>query len=504
MITVEQREQIRRAYLIEHKSIRQIAKELHCGRHTIREAIESAEAKVYTLSEPRPAPKLGTHKARIDALLAENEQLPAKQRYTSETIYKTIFNDGYRGAKSTLRGYIARQRKARKRPQVYIPLEFDPGTDAQVDWSEATVFLNSEQVKVQVFLMRLCYSRRQFVMAFPNQKQEAFLEGHVQAFHFFGGVPQRISYDNLKTAVRQVLKGRNRKEQERFITFRSHYLFESRFCTPGQGHEKGGVESGVGFSRRNFMVPIPEVASFKGLNDHLLAECLADDARTVHGQPHPIGQMWAEEQPHLLALPVGDLDCCVTHSVTLNGYGQVSLDTNRYSVPSDLAEKQLVLKAYSFRVDILGQNGVIASHPRCYDRQQDILDPLHYLPLIEQRPGAFEHAKPVRRWRQHWPAVYETLLARLRQQWPDERGVREFIRVLRLHEQYPANLIEQAVTQALGYGCPHRDGVLLCLNQLTQPQDLSRTLDLDDHPELAEIGAQNPDLGRYDALLEAV
>jgi transposase len=502
MIKVEKREQIRRAYFVEHKGIRQIARELHCGRHTVRDAIEGAASKEYTLSKPRSAPKLGPYKDQIDALLAENEHLPPKQRYTSETIYDAIHQAGYQGAKSTLRSYIARQRKSKKRPQVYLPLEFDPGTDGQVDWGEAVVILAKVRTTVQVFVMRLCYSRRQFVMAFPNQKQEAFLEGHKQAFHFLGGVPHRISYDNLKTAVLRVLKGRNRIEQERFIVFRSHYLFESRFCTPGKGHEKGGVESGVGFSRRNFMVPIPEVASFKELNEHLLAQCMRDDSRTVKGQPRPIGEMWTEERPHLRPLPEHDLECCRERSVTLNGYGQVTFENNRYSVPADLAEKHLVLKAFPFRIEILNQEGVIARHERCYDREQDILDPLHYLPLVEERPGAFEHAQPIRRWREQWPPVYEQLLDRLRRQWPDERGVREFIRVLRLHEQHPANLIEQAISQALAYGCAHADGVILCLNQLATPEALPLTLDLSEHPELAQVGTQPPNLERYNALLE--
>jgi transposase len=507
MIKVEKREQIRRAYFVEHKSIRQIARELHCGRHTVRDAIEDADARTYTLSRPRSAPVLGPYKEQINALLAENEHLPPKQRYTSETIYKQIEQDGYQGAKSTLRRYMARQRKAKKRPQVYLPLAFDPGIDAQVDWGEAVVFLSGKQRTVQVFVMRLCYSRRQFSMAFPNQKQEAFLEGHVEAFRFLGGIPHRISYDNLKAAVLRVLKGRNRIEQDRFVVFRSHYLFESRFCTPGQGHEKGGVESGVGFGRRNFMVPIPKVASFEELNEHLLTQCQADDSRTVKRQSLSIGEMWREEEPHLRPLPAHDFECCRVRSVTLNGYGQVTFETNRYSVPAKLAQKHLVLKAFPFRIDILNQEQVIASHARCYGREQDILDPLHYLPLVEQRPGAFEHAKPIRQWRKQWPPAYEQLLAQLRQQRTDEQGVREFIRVLRLHEHYPAALIEEAVTQALVYGCGHADGVMLCLNQLTTPETWSLPLDLvsseylSTHPELTEVGSQPPDLDRYNALL---
>jgi transposase len=502
MITVEEREKIRRAFYLEHKSIRQIARELQHSRAKVRQAIESAEAAKYTLQQPRPAPVLGPYKARVDELLAESERMPRKQRYTCGKIYQLLQAEGYTGATSTLRGYIAQRRREKRRPQVYIPLEFDPGRDAQVDWGEAEVILAQEQISVQLFIMRLCYSRRLFVMAFPSQKQEAFLEGHVQAFHHFQGVPRRIAYDNLKTAVQRVLEGRNRQEQRAFVLFRSHYLFDSRFCTPGQGHEKGRVEDGVGFARRNFLVPLPVVASYAALNAHLLAACVADDQRRVDRQPLTVGQAWEQEKPHLLPLPEKDYDCCATELVTLNGFCQVEFETNRYSVPAERRFHHLVLKAYPFRVDVLHMDDVIASHPRCYGRQQDILDPLHYLPLLEQRPGAFEHAKPIRRWRASWPPVYERLLTQLRTRWPEGRGVREFVRILKLHQSYPAEQIAQAVEQALSYGCPHADGVQLCLNQLNPPQAPQTALDLHPWPQLARVSHPLPDLACYDQLLD--
>lgn len=364
------------------------------------------------------------------------------------------------------------------------------------------MILNGERVTVQLFMMRLCYSRRLFVMAFPVQKQEAFFEGHVQAFHFFEGVPQRIAYDNLKAAVLRVLEGKNRQEQQRFILFRSHYLFESRFCTPGQGHEKGRVEKGVGFGRRNYLAGVPEFDSFEELNAHLLSCCLKDDARQVDRQPVTIGEAWQVERPHLLPLPEKDFECCVCRPVTLNGYSQVEYDTNRYSVPTNKAYPKLLLKAYPFRIDIIHMDDVIASHPRCYGRKQDILDPLHYLPLLEQRPGAFDHAKPVRRWRETWPPVYERLLTHLRDKWPDDQGIRQFISILKLHRDYPAGVIAQAVTQALEYGCGHLDGVRICLRQLTEPEAPIPTLDVAEWPELVGVGEQGVDLARYDRLLE--
>jgi transposase len=502
MIKVDQREKIRRAYFLEHKSMRRIARELNHSRETVKQAIESAEPKTYTLKRPRHAPVLGPYKARIDELLAENERLPRKQRYTGHRIYEVIKQEGYTGSESSVRRYIGLRRRDRKKRPVYIPLEFDAGTDAQVDWGEAQAIIAGEQVTVQVFLMRLCFSRKLFVRAYPAQKQEAFFEGHVLAFHHFEGIPRRISYDNLKTAVQHILAGGDRQEQEAFVAFRSHYLFESHYCTPGQGHEKGRVEKGVGFSRRNFMVPIPKVASYEELNEHLLAACLADDQRRVDRQPTTIGEAWQEEKSHLLPLPEHDYECYISKPVVLNAYSQVEFETNRYSVPAEQACRNLVLKAYPLRIDVLHLNETIASHPRCYEQEKDIFDPLHYLPLLEQRPGAFEHAKPIRRWRKEWPPVYERLLERLQGQGQNGHGIREFIHVLKLHQEHPAELVAQAVEQALEYGCAHADGVLLCLHQLLKPEGAVSSLTWAEPPPWATVGEKSPDLACYDRLLE--
>ncbi len=503
MIKVEEKEKIRRAYYLEQKSIRQIAKELNHGRTVVRKALASAEPEKYRLKQPRPAPVLGPYKARIDELLAENEQLPRKQRYHWHTIYKIIQQEGYQGSGSNLRHYLAQQRRAKQRPAVYLPLEFEPGQDGQVDWGEADVILQEQRVTVQLFVMRLCYSRRLFVRAFPHQKQEAFFEGHLLAFDHFGGVPHRLSYDNLKAAVQRVLSGHQRQEQSRFVALRSHYLFESHFCTPGAGHEKGGVEHSIGYVRRNFLVPLPKVSSFEELNAYLLAQCLQDDQRQVEGQTMTIGQAWQQEQPLLRALPADAFDYALSLPVSLTPYSQVVIDTNRYSVPTDQASLALLAKLYPFRVEIFraDQKEPIACHPRCYGHKQDVFDPLHYLPLLVQRPGAFNYTKPIRRWRDQWPASYEQLLSQLQQQWPDGRGIREFIRVLKLHQHYPAALVEQAVSQALQYQCAHADGVLLCLHQLLQTDPQPASLDLSQHPQLQAIGQQPTSLAQYDQLL---
>jgi hypothetical protein len=315
-------------------------------------------------------------------------------------------------------------------------------------------------------------------------------------------VPHHITYDNLKTAVQRILKGRNRQEQERFTQLRSHYLFDSRFCTPGAGNEKGGVEHGVKYVRQNALSPPPVVASFAELNELLRHWCLAQDERRVARQKQTIGEMFAAEQTHLRPLPAHDYDCYVSREVTLNPYCQVVFETNRYSVPVEKARKQLTLRAYPFRVEILHQNQLIAAHQRSYQRQQDILNPLHYLPLVAERPGAFEHAAPLRQWRSAWPPVYEELLQRLRQQMSHRLAVRQFVQVLQLHHEYDAAHIVAAVEQALAEDLAHLAGVTFCLHRLLDPTPQVSPLNMRPRPQLADIGSPAVPATQYDQLLK--
>ena len=311
--------------------------------------------------------------------------------------------------------------------------------------------------------------------------------------------------------MHRILEGRNRQEQTAFIEFRSHYLFESRFCNPAAGNEKGQVENGVGYVRRNFMTPIVEAETFEDLNQQLLRACEADDARRVSRQPQSIGEMWRAEQPKLRAVPT-DYECCRHHEVTLNRYSQVVFETNRAqrapAVPVNVAQKQLILKAYPFHIEIRTPKVWITQHERCYGREQDILNPLHYLPLLAERPGAFEHATPMRQWRSQWPPVYEELLARLRAKaegdsatQKESRAIRTLVEILMMHQTQPPELIEQAVTQALADGIAHPEGVTFCLNRLLDPTPTVAPLSLEDRPELQEIGTQPMNLDRYNQLL---
>jgi len=501
MITVEQKEQIRRAYFIEGKSIRQIQRETGCHRQTIRKALEDGTVPQYALQRPRPCPVLDPVKPIIDRWLAEDLERPRKQRHTARRIYERLTTEyGFQGAESTVRRYVGRRRKE-LRSQVFIPLSYAPGQTAQVDFGQAQVVIAGERLTAQLFCLRLGYSKQPFVTALPTQAQEAFFEGHVRAFQFLGGVPREIVYDNLKAAVKCILEGRSREEQAAFIAFRSHYLFESRFCTPGQAHEKGLAEGLVGYARRNWFVPLPEHPTWEALNAYLVEKCHAEGQRRLRGMAMTIGEALALEQAHLLPLPAQPFPCCTLHPVQANGFGLVTFQTNRYSVPANHAHEALWLRAFVDRVEITNGRQTLAVHPRCYGREQDILNPLHYLPLLEQRPGAWEQAKPIQEWQQRWPAVYDHYLAALRERLPRAQATREFVRILRLHEDYPEATITQALEQALATHCYSAEGVKHLVRRLAESGRVVAPLTGNAAPAVTVAAVDWPAVEQFDRLL---
>lgn len=467
MITVEEREAIRIAHLIEGHSLRQIEREQHHGRRAIHKALTNANEERYHRSTPRGAPKMGPYEERVKALLGESAKLPRKQRYTIAKMHEVLKGEGFQGTLSALRSHLWKLGYRKHKPERYLPLAYDLGADMQVDWGEAQVEMDGEIIVAHYLVMRLCASRKVFVRSYPTQNQESFFEGQALGFEYLGGVAESVWYDNLKSAVLEVLQGKSRREQRMFVAFRSHYLFKAVFCTPGEGHEKGGVESEIGYVRRNAFVPMPKVSSWDELNAHLVAWCGREDERQVHGQPTTIGEAWRAEQPHLRALPPTRFACCVTTESAVNGYSQITFKGNTYSVPAEQAQRRLTVKGYPFRVDIVHLDSVVAIHPRSYKHGTEVLDPLHYLSLLEHRPGAFEHAKPMRLLRAGWPPVYERALEHVRAH--EGRGLPEFIRILKLLRDHPPEQVETALTQTLALGCVSVDAVKLHLRHLQQP-----------------------------------
>lgn len=508
MIKVDEQEVMRREFYLEGKSIRQIAREHRHSRETVKQALVDPSVRKYQLKQERKRPVMGSHEAVVEAWLREDQRRPVKQRHTAHRIFERLRDEhGYGGAESTVRQWV-RVRKlglGMERAESYVPLVYAAGQDAQVDFGEAEVVLNSVVWKVQYLVMVLCYSTLPFVMAFPHQRQEAFFEGHAAAFAWFGGVPRRIWYDNLKPAVQRILEGHKRQEQEAFVSLRSYYLFESRFCTPGEGHEKGLVEAMVGQVRRNFMTPRPEATDWGSLNVQLLARCEAEKIRCRYGETQTIGDRWAEERTSLLPLPATPFAACVQTLAQVNKLRLVAFDGNTYSVPlpAGVPQQRVLVQGYVHRVVLSWQGAVLAEHPRCYGKGQEIINPLHYLDLLEQRPRAFDHAKPIQEWRGRWPSVYEDYLAALRLRLAENEAVRRFVQVLRLHETHPAPAVAEAVRQALTLDCFHPDSVrhLLLVGQDASPAAVR--LDLAEHPHLLQAPVVAPELSRYNQLFVA-
>lgn len=480
MLTVEQYEYIRIAHRVYGKGIRQIARDTKHSKNTIRKALKG-EYSGYKTREHQPYPVLGPYLHIIDKWLKEDKESPKKQRHTAVRIYHRLrYEHGYEGSESTVRRYVrdARIRLGVDTSQVFIPLDPQLGLEAEVDWGTCHAILGGEYVKLKLFCMRSKGSGKHFVQCFPCERQQALFEGHMGAFAFFDGVFPIVIYDNLTSAVEKVLRGKDRKLQESFLKFQAYYNFAPRFCNPGQGHEKGGVEGLIGYARRNYMVPVPEADSLEQLNQRLLEQSVSYGEHRMAGREKRVNELYEEEKQHLLPLPQIPFSNVETSSGKVDKYSTVIVDKNRYSVPTRFAGLRAQVVVYVDRVDIFQGTQRIASHRRLYGNNKWQLDPLHYLELISQRPQAFEAARPIRQWRKLWPSCLEELLQRFCQKQGHTRGTKDFIRVLMFFKEHREADVINAVEDAVAANVSSSEAVEhILLNAVTPKATCSLPLD---------------------------
>lgn len=386
---------VRKAYFREEKSKRQIARELGIHRDTVTRLLtcEPGEAARYHLSQSKDKPVTGRYLGIIEAWLAADQSAPPKQRHTAHRIWERLRDEyGFTGSERRIRELVAALRQTPK--ETYLPLGFEPGEMAQMDWIEdMRAEIAGKLCLVQVFGMVLNHSGDLYFEGFERATQEAFFQGHANAFESFGGVPHTVTYDNLKVAVQKVLQGKNRQENERFVAFRSAYLFDSRFCQPAKGNEKGRIENMVKFAERNLFTPVPRVASLQELNTLLRERCLAYRQRVQARQSQSVGERLEAERDLLLPLPVRPPECCRIIPVKVDKTALVQFETNRYSVPSDYAYRILWLKAFVDRVEITDQETVVASHSRLSGKYSESIRFEHYRKVLERKPGALQHLR---------------------------------------------------------------------------------------------------------------
>ncbi len=318
-----------------------------------------------------------------------------KQQHTARRIYHRLVDEkGFTGGESTIR--LAVNRIKGSIPKSFIPLEFDPGEAMQIDWGEATVYFDGKKTKINLFCARLCFSCAIFVMAFKQQNEESFLEGQTKAFKYFNGIPHKVIFDNARVAVKESF-GQYAKMQNKYKAFSAHFAFQALFCNVASGNEKGLVENLVGFSRRNFLVPVPRVANFQALNQMLLEKCNAYRQHEIQGREGTVGLRLRQEAPYFYTLPKYSFDTSKTVTAIVNEYSTVRFDKNNYSVPANLIGKEVTIKAYGNLIKIYHKATEVAGYERIYGSGGETRYTLeHYMPLLERKPRSVFHAKPVR------------------------------------------------------------------------------------------------------------
>lgn len=458
---MNQYELIRTGYRVHGKNISELARETGYSRNTIKKAIRG-EPWGYQERSHQPFPALGDYMVIIDNWLKSDKDKPKKQRHTAHRIYNRLVDEhSYKGGESTVRRYVrlGKMTFGIDTPRVFIPCNPEVGQEAEVDWGTAMAIVAGEEVRLKYFCMRSKYSGKHFVRYYPCERQQVFLDAHIHAFSFYGGIFPTIIYDNLTTAVQKVLRGRGRIEQEGFIKFKAYYSYEARFCNPASGHEKGGVEGLVGFARRNYMVPIPEAASMEELNEKVLRQCISHGDHKMAGRDRSVNELYEEEKVHLLAVP----ETAYSNVQPLRGradkYATVRVDKNRYSVPSRYAGFRVQVLLYANQVEIFAGTKKLATHERLYGNNKWSLKPDHYLELIQQRPLAFNSARPIQQWREIWPKSLHLLLERFRRAQGETNGIKDFITVLMFYRNYTASEIEAAVDLAIENNLSTSDGV---------------------------------------------
>jgi transposase len=484
---------IRRRVLVENVSKRQILRETGIHWRTLEKILANAEPPPYRAPSPRARPKLGPYLDRIARILDEDRGCPRKQRHTAKRIFERIAAEGYEG------GYTAVKRVVRDlkrvRSEVFVPLAHRPG-EAQVDFGYALADVAGRLRKVAFFVMALPHSDALFVQAFERECTETFWEGHARAFEFFGGVPRRITYDNSRVMVAKIVGPRRRRLTDGFLRLKSHYLFDHHFCLVQRPNEKGVVEGAVKYARLNFFVPVPRVRDLDELNAHLRERCRDDLGRRVRGNPATKGVLLGEDRAAFLPLPAAAFDACRKRSTAADSLSLVRFDDNDSSVPVRYAHHPVVVRAYVDRVVIGHKGEVIAEHRRRWGREGVSFDPVHYLALLERKPGALDHARPLDGW--ELPECFAVLRRRLEAE-RDGEGTREYIRVLQLLEKHPLGRLTAAVDRGLRVRAHSRDAVAQFL--LPREDWRATTFSLDGREHLRRVVVRATEVSAYRDLL---
>jgi len=464
-------------------SERATARHFGISRESVKKIMSFSVPPGYRRTAKIKRPKLDGFTSIIDQWQKDDLRLNRKQRHTAKRIFERLRDEhDFTGGYTTVKNYV--REHGRRNREMFVPLAHAPG-HAQADFGEALVVIGGVEQKAHFFAFDLPHSDACYVRAYPAAVAEAWVDGHVHAFAFFGRVPQSVVYDNDKCLVAQIMPDGTRKRAKLFSGFLSHYFIHDRYGRPGKGNDKGAVEGLVGYARRNFMVPMPSFATWGDFNLWLEEQCYKRQADVLRGHSESIAQRLMRDLEAMVELPAAPFDACDQAAGRVNSQSLVRYKTNDYSVPVAYGHRDVWLRGYVDQVLIGCGSDIIARHARCWDREDMIFNPIHYLPLLEKKIGALDQAAPLAEW--DLPDEFATL-RRLMEARMIKAGRREYVQVLRLLETFEIGDLHVAVKNALRMGAIGFDAVkhlVLCQVEKRPPK-----LNLDIYPYLpkADVG----------------
>jgi transposase len=484
-------------------SIRALARRHGVHRRTVRQALTDATPPARKAPE-RLAPATGPYVDLVRRWLLEDQAAPRKQRHTARRIWQRLIEEEQaRIGESTVRNLVARLRLeiGADRCQVMVPQIHPPAAEAEVDFGEFAASIAGQVMKLYMFCMRLSHSGKAFHFGYANQTQESFLDGHVRAFEAFGGVPGMIRYDNLKPAVIRIALGRERFEHPRFVAMRSHYGYDSFFCTPGVegAHEKGGVEGEIGRFRRRHLTPIPHVGSLQALNAALAAADARDDARRIGGRAETVGEAAARELPLLAAPPAERFDVALRLSCRVDAKARICVRQSYYSVPARYTGRRLEVRLGATMITVYDGAKIIAEHPRSLHKYSEDLILDHYLEVLSRKPGALAGSTALAAARASgaFTADHQRFWETARRRLGDGAGTRALIGVLLLHRTLSAEAVIAGIRAALSLPSCDPDLVAVEARRAIHPGQAPSIV----APEEAVDDRPVPSLDGYDQLL---
>ena len=463
------------------------------GWHTLKKMLAHDEPPGYRQANQRPNPKLERFLPVIRQILEDDGKAPTKQKHTAHRIFERLRDEhGYTGGETVVKHAVREYRISHG--EAFLPLSHPPG-EAKVDFGEATVRIAGQETKSAIFVITLPCSGAMFVEAFPKECTKTFMEGHRRAFVEFGGALRRITYDNPGIAVIKVLKGRERKLTKEFLRLQSHYLFTEHFCRVRRANEKRHVERPLGTARRRFLVPVANVDSFETLNQHLLESCRRDLDERTRGRSGIKRELLRDDSAAFLPLPTRPFEARRIDDGTVHSESLVRFQTKDNSDPVRYAHRKVIVEATVDEVRFVYEDRLLARYPRCWDREKVFFQPVHYLALLERKPGGFDHAEPLEQ--SHLPDRFVLLRRRMEAE-DSESGTRSVIRVLRLLERFSLKEGASDVEYALDIGISDSDSIRSVVEH--RADGPVRLFSLDGRPHLAGLRAETTPVAAYEAL----